>query len=146
MSDRSRSSFTVSRNLKNAKYRFIEAKIDKLTESSDTTPNSASTSTWLCITSNMKSTSHKTWQTSLIFGTSPNIKPEDKKWEDMAYYIPPPEKVGDTSPVPTTKLRPWFSVTASTRPAQHTAAKGFLAAHASFLSCRECCKNSSSSK
>jgi len=46
----------------------------------------------------MKSTSHKTWQTSLIFGTSPNIKPEEKKWEDMAYYIPPPEKVGGHIP------------------------------------------------
>jgi len=65
--------------LKNGKYHFIEAKIYKLTESSDTTPNSVSTSTWLCVISNMKSTSHKTWQTSLIFGTSPNIKPEEKK-------------------------------------------------------------------
>jgi len=38
MSDRSnKPSFTVSRNLKNAKYQFIEAKIDKLTESSDIT-------------------------------------------------------------------------------------------------------------
>jgi len=35
--------------LKNAKYHFIEAKIDELTESSDTTPNSVSTSTWLCV-------------------------------------------------------------------------------------------------
>ena len=84
--------------MKNAKYHLIEAKIYKLTESSDTTSNSVSTSTWLCATCNMKSTSHKTWQTSLIFGTSPNIKPEEKKWEDMAYYIPPPEKVGGHIP------------------------------------------------
>jgi len=40
MSDRnSKPSFAVSRNLKNAKYHFIEAKIDKLTEFNDTTPN-----------------------------------------------------------------------------------------------------------
>jgi len=40
MSDRrSKPSFAVSRNLKNAKYHFIEANIDKLTESSETTPN-----------------------------------------------------------------------------------------------------------
>jgi len=38
MSDRSsKPSFPVSRNLKNAKYHFIEANIDKLTESSDIT-------------------------------------------------------------------------------------------------------------
>jgi len=38
MSDRSsKPSFSVSRNLKHAKYNFIEAKIDKLTESSDMT-------------------------------------------------------------------------------------------------------------
>jgi len=46
--------------LKNAKYHFIEAKIDKLAESSDTTPNSVSTSTWLCVTFNMKKASRKT--------------------------------------------------------------------------------------
>jgi len=68
MSDRiSKPSFAVSRNLKNAKYHFIEAKIDELTESSGTTLNSVSTSTWLCVTPNMKSTSRKTWQTSLLF-------------------------------------------------------------------------------
>ena len=33
------------------------------------------------------------------FGTSPNAKPEEKKWGDMAYYIPPPEKVGGTHPL-----------------------------------------------
>jgi len=38
MSDRnSKPSSEVSRNLRNAKYHFIEAKIDKLTESSDVT-------------------------------------------------------------------------------------------------------------
>ena len=58
----------LSRSLETCgKYHFIEAKIDKLTESSDTTPNSVSTSTWLCVTSNMKSTSHKMWQTSLLY-------------------------------------------------------------------------------
>ena len=68
MSDRSSEPpFVVARNLKNGKHHFIEAKIDKLTEFSDTTPNSVSTSTWLCVTSNMKSTSRKTWQTSRLF-------------------------------------------------------------------------------
>jgi len=33
-----------------------------------------------------------------IFGISPNKKPEEKKWEDMTYYIPPPEKVGGHVP------------------------------------------------
>jgi len=32
------------------------------------------------------------------FGTSPNTKPEEKKWGDMAYYIPPPEKLVGTRP------------------------------------------------
>jgi len=45
--------------------------------------------------SNMKSSSHKTWKTSLISETSPNTKPEEKKvgW-DMACYIPPSWKSG----------------------------------------------------
>ena len=57
--------------------------------------------------SNLKSSLHKTWQILLSF-----LKPlqmhslKRKKCGDMAYYIPPPEKVGDTSPVSPTKLRP----------------------------------------
>jgi len=43
---------------------------------------------------------------TFIFGTSRNTKPEEKKAGDMAYYIPPPEKVGDMFPVSPTKLRP----------------------------------------
>jgi len=35
---------------------------------------------------------------TFIFGTSPNTKPEEKKWGDMAYYIPPSEKVGGHVP------------------------------------------------
>jgi len=35
---------------------------------------------------------------TFIFGTSPNIKPEGKKWGDMAYYTPSPEKVGGHVP------------------------------------------------
>jgi len=27
---------------------------------------------------------------TFVFGTSPNTKPEEKKWGDMAYYIPTP--------------------------------------------------------
>ena len=62
--------FEVSRNLKTAKYHCSEAKIDKLTEPSDITDsdttqgsshtlNSVSSSTWLGVTFNMKSTSRK---------------------------------------------------------------------------------------
>jgi len=41
MSDRSgKPSVAVSTNLKNAKYHFIEVRIDNLTETNDTTPNS----------------------------------------------------------------------------------------------------------
>jgi len=43
---------------------IFEIKIYKNIRKSDTTPNSFSTSTWLGVTSNMKTSSHKTWQTS----------------------------------------------------------------------------------
>jgi len=43
---------------------------------------------------------------TFVFGTSPNTKPEEKKWGDIAYYVRPPEKV-DTGDVSPTKLRPW---------------------------------------
>ena len=46
--------------------------------------------------SNMKSSSHKTWQTSLISETSPNTKPEEKKVGVMACDIPLPERVEGT--------------------------------------------------
>jgi len=82
----------LSRSLetwKNAKYHFIEAKIDKLTESSD-------------ITSNMKSTLRKTWQTSLLFleplqkqnlkrkngGTWHIISPHLAKWVGHVPRVP----------------------------------------------------------
>ena len=123
MSDRSsKPSFPVSRNLKNAKYHFIEANIDKLTESSDITNsdttqvssdtwNSVSSSTWLCATSNMKNTARKTCQTSLLFLEplqAQNLK--RKSGGDMAHYVPPRLKSGgDTSPMSPTKLRPWIS-------------------------------------
>jgi len=53
-------SFAVSRNLQNAKKWYFKAKRYKNTKINDTTPNSVSNSTWLCVTSNMKSSSHKT--------------------------------------------------------------------------------------
>jgi len=43
---------------------------------------------------------------TFIFGTSPNAKPEEKKWGDMAYYSPHLKKWGDTYPMPPTKLSP----------------------------------------
>jgi len=108
MSDRSsKSSFAVSRNLKNAKHHFTEAKIDNLTESSDTTPNSVSTSTWLWVTSNMKSTSGKTRQTSLLFLELLQIQNLKRKSGGACHVISPTWKSGEgTSPVPPTKLRP----------------------------------------
>ena len=100
MSDRSnKPSFAVSRNLKQAKYNFIEAIADKLTESSNTTPNSVSTSTWLCVTSNMISTSHKTWQTSLLFLKLLQIQNLKRKSGGTSHIMsPPPEKVGGHVP------------------------------------------------
>ena len=47
----------------------------------------------------MKSTSRKTWQTSLIFLELPQIQNlKRKSGGDMEYYIPPPEKVEGTRP------------------------------------------------
>ena len=67
----------VSRNLKNIKKYFIEAQIYELTVT-DTTPNSVSTWTWLCVAY------HLTWKLNVtniifIFETSPNTKPKDNK-------------------------------------------------------------------
>ena len=56
---------------------------------------------------NMNSSSQKTWQTVLLFLKPLQIQTlKRKKWGDMVHYIPPPEKVGDTSPVFPTKLHP----------------------------------------
>jgi len=123
MSDRSsKPYFAVSRNLKNSKYHFIEAKLDKLTKSSDIadsdttqvssdTSNSVSSSTWLCVTFNMKNTSRKMWQTSLLFLEPLKIQklkrksgghdilypPHLKKWGDIP-PVSPPQKVGGHVP------------------------------------------------
>jgi len=57
--------------------------------------------------SNMKSSSHKTWQTSLLFFKTfqmQNLK--RKKWGGYGILCPPRlKKWGDTSPVSPTKLR-----------------------------------------
>jgi len=45
---------------------------------------------------------------TFIFETSPNAKPEKKKWEVMAYYIPSMKNWGDISPVSPTKLHPCY--------------------------------------
>ena len=60
--------------------------------------------------SKMKSSSHKTWQTSLLFLKPLQIQNlKRKKWVDMVYYTPLVWKTGrGTSPVSPTKLRPWF--------------------------------------
>ena len=126
MSDRSSNpSFAVSRNLKNAKYHFIEAKVDKLTESSDIinsdttqvssdTWNSVSSSTWLCATSNTESTSRKTWQTSLLFLEPLQVQNlKRKSGGDMAYYVPQikkwrghvPRVPHQIAPIPTSRMK-----------------------------------------
>jgi len=51
--------------VQNAKSHFIEAKIYENIRISETTSNSVSASTWLCVISNMKRFSHETWQPSL---------------------------------------------------------------------------------
>jgi len=89
---------SVCRNLKNAKYHFIEAKIDKLTESSDTTPNCVSTLTWLCVTSNMKSTSRKTWKTPLYFWNFSKYKTWREKVGGHGILYPTTWKSGGTRP------------------------------------------------
>ena len=100
MSERSnKPTFAVSRNLKHTKYHFIEAITDKLTESSNTTPNSVSTSTWVCVTSKMISTPHKTWQTSLLFLELLQIQNLKRKSGGTSHIMSPPlEKAGRTRP------------------------------------------------
>ena len=46
---------------------------------------------------NMKTSSHKIWQT-FIFETSPNTKPKEKKVGEHGILYPPPEKVGGNVP------------------------------------------------
>jgi len=70
-----------------SKLKFIKISI----RISDTTPNSVSTSTWLCVTPNMKNSSHKIWQTSLLMLKPLQIQNPKRKTS------PPPVKVGDTS-------------------------------------------------
>jgi len=44
---------------------------------------------------NMKGSSQKTWQTSLLFIEPLQIQNlKRKKWGDMAYYVPPSQKGG----------------------------------------------------
>ena len=44
---------------------------------------------------------HLTWNVTnvtFIFAASPNAKPKEKMWGDIAYYVPPPENVKGTRP------------------------------------------------
>ena len=76
-------------------------------------PNSVSTSTGLCVTSNMKSTPHKDGKRHFHFWSFSKYKTwKEKVRGDMAYYIPPLWKNGGyTSPVSLTKLRAWVKLT-----------------------------------
>ena len=75
------------------------------------------------LSSNLKSSLHKTWQTLLSFLKPHQIQTlKRRKWGDMAYYIPHLKKWGDTSPVFPTILRPshhsWLCSRLQTTPAQ----------------------------
>jgi len=61
--------------------------------------------------SNMKSSSHKTWQTSLLFLKPLQIQNLKRKSGGTWHIISPHlKKWGDTSPVSPTKLRPWWGL------------------------------------
>jgi len=61
------------------------------------------------VPSNMKSSSHKTWQATLLFLKALQIQnPKRKKWGGHDILCPPVWKSeGDTYPVSPTKFRPW---------------------------------------
>jgi len=61
--------------LKNAKYHFIEAKIDKLAESSNTTPNSFNINLAMCNIKHEKHSPQNVANVTFIFGISLNTKP-----------------------------------------------------------------------
>ena len=91
----------LSRSLET--WKMLKIILSKLkfqnTRISDTTPNSVLTSTWLCVTSNMKSSTHKTWQTSLLFLKPLQIQNLKRKTWGTWHIIPPPsEKVWGTRP------------------------------------------------
>jgi len=78
---------------------IFEVKIYKNIRISDTKPNSVSTSTWLCATSNMKKSSHKTWQTSRFVSKPLRIQTlREKSGGDTSYHVPSSKKVGGTRP------------------------------------------------
>jgi len=87
--------------LKNATNYFIEAKIHKLTES--VIPHQTMLHHQLGfmygLPPNMKSSSHKMWQASLLFLKPLQIQNLKRKtWGDIAYYVPPVWKSGGTRP------------------------------------------------
>jgi len=70
-----------------------------VTETSNTTPKSVSTSSWLCVTSNMKSSLHKTWQTSLLFLELLQIQNLERKRGGTSHIMPSShEKLEGTRP------------------------------------------------
>jgi len=73
---------------------IFDTKIYENIRISDTTPNCVSTSTWLCVTSNMKNSTQNVTNVIFRFETSPNTNSKRIKWGDMAYYVPPSKKVG----------------------------------------------------
>jgi len=85
--------FAASRNLKNSKNILSKLKLIK-------------TSKWVMphqslFQHQLDVATHPTWNVTnatFIFATSPNTKPKDKMWGDVAYYLPPSEKVRGTRP------------------------------------------------
>ena len=87
---------------------LLKLKLIHVTESSDITESDTtqvssdtwkplSTSNWFCVISNRKSTSRKTWQTSLLFLEPLQIQNLKRKCGvGMAYCILPTSKTGET--------------------------------------------------
>ena len=63
---------------------------------------------YVCVTSNMKNSSRKTWQTSHLVLKPLQIETLREKSKGSRHIMSPRlKKWGDTSPVSPTKLRPW---------------------------------------
>jgi len=80
---------------------IFEVKIYKNIGISDTTSNSVSTSTLLCVTSNLKNSSHKMWQTSNLVLKPLQIQTLGEKNGGTCHIMSPPsKKVRGTRPPP----------------------------------------------
>ena len=89
---------TIPRNLQNAKTILSKQNLIKNIKISNAKADSVSSSNLLSATSNMKNSSQKTWQTSLLFWHLFKWKPKEKKIKGhRILYLLPVWKSGDTS-------------------------------------------------